>query len=114
MVSNVSPSKRDLRQVCRGAPSSPNVMHSDAGLDLTPQAFSLMRTPHLVSNPAIIRNRRKIEAITNALCVTWTRLTRRCPIGALAWSYRPDADPHPTCAVEFCQLCLNRAPRLPT
>ena len=70
-------------------------------------AFTEEDIDHLVSNPAMIRNRRKIEAaITNARATLALRDVDEAHspdaahLGALVWSYRPDADPHPTCAVE--------------
>ena len=61
----------------------------------------------LAKRDAIIRNRRKIEAaITNARATLALRDVDEAHspdaahLGALVWSYRPDADPHPTCAVE--------------
>ena len=61
----------------------------------------------LTRDPGIIRNRRKIEAaISNARA---TLALRSCEdegrgaathLGDLVWSYRPEADPRPSCASE--------------
>ena len=70
-------------------------------------AFTDEDIDRLASNPAIIRNRRKIEAaITNARATLALRDVDEAHspdashLGALVWSYRPEADPRPTCADE--------------
>ena len=61
----------------------------------------------LTRDPGIIRNRRKIEAaISNARATLALRDVDEAHspdashLGALVWSYRPEADPRPTCADE--------------
>ena len=70
-------------------------------------AFDAAKVEELMQDAGIIRNRRKIEAaITNARATLALRDVDEAHspdaahLGALVWSYRPDADPHPTCAVE--------------
>lgn len=70
-------------------------------------AFSTVDVERLTRDPGIIRNRRKIEAaISNARA---TLALRSCEdegrvaathLGDLVWSYRPEADPRPSCAQE--------------
>ena len=70
-------------------------------------AFDAAKIDALMQDAGIVRNRRKIEAaITNARATLALRDVDEAHspdaahLGALMWSYRPDADPHPTCAVE--------------
>ncbi len=92
-------------------------MHSGGFRSFRPDAvaaFTDEDIEHLVSNPAIIRNCRKIEAaITNAwatpLCgVDETPDTHR----ALAWSWPSLMPTHPTCVPRFPQFRPNRVPWL--
>jgi DNA-3-methyladenine glycosylase I len=58
-------------------------------------AFSADDVGRLVEDPAIIRNRRKIEAVVSNARATLALRSDGTPLDALIWSFRPEPGPTP-------------------